>query len=292
MLGEPRHPRPGARRARAGRRPGTGRRRRGRGRRAGGRARCRVARARRRALRAPPRSSAGGLASPGTRQGRERWALYIDWLRDEAEAAGAELRTGVAATAQDVLADAPDAVILATGSRAPLHRRAPRARAGDRRRRRCSSTDPRRSGRGRRSCSTTKAASWRRPPRNASSPRASAVEIATTHPVVGAEIDPTQQPFVFRRLALAGVVMTPHLQRRRRAMRDGVIAAQHLHRARRAARGRRPRGHGRLPPRCRRSSEPTERAASPSSASSWSGTRSRRARCSTPSPKAPAPAPR
>jgi dimethylglycine catabolism A len=37
------------------------------------------------------------------------------------------------------------------------------------------------------------------------------VEIATTHPVVGAEIDPTQQPFVFRRLALAGVVMTPHL---------------------------------------------------------------------------------
>ena len=34
------------------------------------------------------------------------------------------------------------------------------------------------------------------------------VEIATTHPVVGAEIDPTQQPFVFRRLALAGVVMT------------------------------------------------------------------------------------
>ena len=39
-----------------------------------------------------------------------------------------------------------------------------------------------------------------------------AVEIATTHPVVGAEIDPTQQPFVLRRLALAGVVMTPHLR--------------------------------------------------------------------------------
>jgi hypothetical protein len=37
------------------------------------------------------------------------------------------------------------------------------------------------------------------------------VEIVTTHPVVGAEIDPTQQPFVFRRLELAGVVMTPHL---------------------------------------------------------------------------------
>jgi hypothetical protein len=37
-------------------------------------------------------------------------------------------------------------------------------------------------------------------------------EIATTHPVVGAEIDPTQQPFVLRRLALAGVAMTPHLR--------------------------------------------------------------------------------
>jgi hypothetical protein len=37
------------------------------------------------------------------------------------------------------------------------------------------------------------------------------VEIATTHPVVGAEIDPTQQPFVFQSLELAGVVMTPHL---------------------------------------------------------------------------------
>jgi hypothetical protein len=37
------------------------------------------------------------------------------------------------------------------------------------------------------------------------------VEIATTHPAVGAEIDPTQQPFVFRRLGLADVVMTPHL---------------------------------------------------------------------------------
>jgi hypothetical protein len=38
-----------------------------------------------------------------------------------------------------------------------------------------------------------------------------AVEIATTHPVVGGEIDPTQHPFVIRRLAVAGVAMTPHL---------------------------------------------------------------------------------
>ena len=37
------------------------------------------------------------------------------------------------------------------------------------------------------------------------------VEIATTHTSVGALIDPTQQPFVLRRLALAGVVQSPNL---------------------------------------------------------------------------------
>jgi hypothetical protein len=36
------------------------------------------------------------------------------------------------------------------------------------------------------------------------------VEIATTHPVVGAEVDLTQQPFVLRRAALTGIVMSPH----------------------------------------------------------------------------------
>ena len=63
------------------------------------------------------RPQLGGRARlAGERRGRERWARYIDWLRHEAEAAGAQLRTGVAVTAQDVLAEAPDAVILATGS--------------------------------------------------------------------------------------------------------------------------------------------------------------------------------
>ena len=37
------------------------------------------------------------------------------------------------------------------------------------------------------------------------------VEIATTHTSVGMLIDPTQQPFVLRRLALAGVVQSPNL---------------------------------------------------------------------------------
>src|SRR4029453_3268027 len=38
------------------------------------------------------------------------------------------------------------------------------------------------------------------------------VEIATTHTSVGALINPTQQPFVLRRLALAGVVQSPNLE--------------------------------------------------------------------------------
>ena len=45
------------------------------------------------------RSQLGGRARlAGARRGRERWARYIDWLQDEAQAAGAELRAGVAAT--------------------------------------------------------------------------------------------------------------------------------------------------------------------------------------------------
>src|SRR3954449_1117321 len=153
----------------------------------------------------------GGRARlAGARRGRERWARYIDWLRDEARGAGAELRTGVAATADAVLAEAPDAVILATGSElrpaaAPpgpvptidvdvlLERGAP-------------SVQPRSA------LVLDDEGGFLAP--TAAERLAGAgftVEIATTHPVVGAEIDPTQQPFVFRRLALAGVVMTPHL---------------------------------------------------------------------------------
>ena len=154
----------------------------------------------------------GGRARlAAARRGRERWARYIDWLYDEAEVAGAELRIGVAATAEDVLAEAPDAVILATGSElrptaAPpgpvpavdvdvlLEGEVPRVEA--------------------------QAALVLDDEGGFLAPTAAerlvaegfAVEIATTHPVVGAEIDPTQQPFVFRRLALAGVVMTPHLR--------------------------------------------------------------------------------
>jgi 2,4-dienoyl-CoA reductase-like NADH-dependent reductase (Old Yellow Enzyme family) len=158
------------------------------------------------------RAELGGRARlAGTRPGRDRWSRYVDWLRDEATTAGAELRTGLAATADAVLAEAPDAVILATGSEL-----------------RPSATLP-----GPVPAIDVDTLLEHGPPRVVRpsalvlddeggflAPTAAerlagdgfAVEIATTHPVVGAEIDPTQQPFVFRRLGLAGVVMTPHLR--------------------------------------------------------------------------------
>ena len=57
-----------------------------------------------RALRAPLAGRRAGSPRRGPTRTRAL-ARYIDWLQDEAEAAGAELRTGVAATAQEVLAD-------------------------------------------------------------------------------------------------------------------------------------------------------------------------------------------
>jgi dimethylglycine catabolism A len=157
------------------------------------------------------RPQLGGRARlAGQRRGRERWALYIDWLREEAQGAGAELRTGLAVTAQDVLAAAPDAVILATGSElrpsaalpgpvpaidvdALLEHGVPEVRS--------------------RSALVIDDEGGFLAPTAADRLVAEgfSVEITTTHPVVGAEIDPTQQPFVFRSLALAGVVMTPHV---------------------------------------------------------------------------------
>ena len=210
VLGQPGHPRPGARRARPGRDGGARRRRRRRSGRAGGGTR-RPRSAVTRVVLFERRPQLGGRARlAGARRGRERWARYIDWLQDEAQAAGAELRTGVAATAQEVLAEAPDAVILATGSElrpaaalpgpvpaidvdALLESGVPRVRA--------------------RSALVLDDEGGFLAPTAAERLVAEGftVEIATTHPVVGAEIDPTQQPFVLRRLALAGVAMTPHL---------------------------------------------------------------------------------
>ena len=158
------------------------------------------------------RSQLGGRARlAGVRRGRERWSRYIDWLQDEAESAGAELRTGGVATAHDVLAESPDAVIVATGSAlrpaAALPGPVPvidvdvliESGVPEVRSRAAIVIDDEGGFLAPTAAERLVAEGF-------------SVEITTTHPVVGAEIDPTQQPFVLRRLALAGVATTPHLR--------------------------------------------------------------------------------
>ena len=59
----------------------------------------------------------GGRAElAGRRPGRERWALYLDWLAEQLKSTGVDVRLGVEPTVEDVLALSPDVVVLATGS--------------------------------------------------------------------------------------------------------------------------------------------------------------------------------
>jgi dimethylglycine catabolism A len=160
------------------------------------------------------RSVLGGRARlAGLRSGRERWHRYIDWLREEAEEVGVDIRVGAEADASIVLAEKPDSVIVATGSilrpeavppgPVPVidvdklleggaailpepslgsalildddgHQLAPTA------------------------AEMLVAAGFE-------------VEIATTHPAVGDLIDATQLPFVLQHLALDGVRLTPNM---------------------------------------------------------------------------------
>src|SRR5919197_217960 len=156
------------------------------------------------------RSQVGGRARlAGARRGRERWARYIDWLQDESQAAGADVRTGVAATVQGVLAEAPSAVILATGSElrpsAALPGSVPAIDVDTLLETGVPRVQPR-------SALVLDDEGGFLAPTAAERLAAEGftVEIATTHPAVGAEIDPTQQPFVFRRLAPARAALTPH----------------------------------------------------------------------------------
>ena len=157
------------------------------------------------------RSQLGGRARlASTRRGRERWVRYIGWLRYEAEAAGAELRTGVLASADAAIAEDPDVVILATGSElrpsAALPGPVPVIDVDVLLETGVPPVE------GRSAVVLDDEGGFLAPTAAERLVAAGfAVEIATTHPAVGAEIDPTQQPFVFRRLALADVAMTPHL---------------------------------------------------------------------------------
>jgi dimethylglycine catabolism A len=59
----------------------------------------------------------GGRAElAGRRPGRERWALYLDWLAEQLKSTGVDVRLGGEAALDDVLALRPDVVVLATGS--------------------------------------------------------------------------------------------------------------------------------------------------------------------------------
>jgi len=175
------------------------------------------------------RAELGGRARlAGARRGRERWPLYVDWLRREAEAAGAELRTCAAATAGGVLAEAPDAVIVATGSELRPSALPGPVPAID-------VDELLEHGAGRHGSGSSWSALVLDDEGGFLAPTAAerlvadgfTVEIVTTHQAVGAEIDATQQPFVYRRLALAGVAMTPHL--RGVSSDPGGVTLRHLY---------------------------------------------------------------
>jgi len=145
------------------------------------------------------------------RRGRRRWGLYLDWLEAELADAGVEVRLGVDADADAVLAEQPDAVVLATGS-APREEAVPPGplRVLDADALLEHGTPAPAHGTGAvviddengfvapTVAEVLAGHGWQ-------------VEIVTALPGVAAEIDPTQQPFVLRRLEIAGVRLGPSL---------------------------------------------------------------------------------
>jgi 2,4-dienoyl-CoA reductase-like NADH-dependent reductase (Old Yellow Enzyme family) len=170
------------------------------------------------------RDACGGRARlAAERKGRERWRLYIDWLREEASDAGVEIRLGTEATVAAVLAERPDAVILANGSTlrdqvpadgtplldvdALLEHGALAGVPGVGPR-----TDTAGGATGRALVLDDEGGFLAPTAAEALVAAGFTVEIATKHTSVGLLIDPTQQPFVLRRLGLARVVQTPNLE--------------------------------------------------------------------------------
>ncbi len=156
----------------------------------------------------------GGRARlAGLRSGRERWHRYIDWLREEAEMAGAEIRVSVEADVDVVLAERPDAVIVATGSVLRPEARLPGPVP-------VLDVDELLEGgvHGLPDPSTGKALILDHDGHQLAPTAAEVlvvagfeVEIATTHPAVGNLIDATQLPFVLQRLARDAVRLTPNV---------------------------------------------------------------------------------
>jgi hypothetical protein len=156
----------------------------------------------------------GGRARlAGLRSGRERWHRYIAWLREEAEAAGAELRVGVEGNVDAVLAERPDAVIVATGSilrpEAVLPGPVPVLDVDDL----LEGGPPILPDPSLGSALILDDDGAQLAPTAAEVliEAGFEVEIATTHPAVGDLIDATQLPFVLQRLARDGVRLTPNV---------------------------------------------------------------------------------
>ena len=171
----------------------------------------------------------GGRARlAGLRSGRDRWARYIDWLRDEAEAAGVDIRVGVDADASAVLAEKPDAVIFATGSILRPEARLPGPMP-------VLDVDELLDGSPHPEPSTGSALildddGHQLAPTAAEALVASGfdVEIATTHKSVGDLIDATQSPLVLQKLARDGVRLSPNLAGVSTSQ-GGVVILRHLY---------------------------------------------------------------
>jgi dimethylglycine catabolism A len=170
------------------------------------------------------RDKCGGRARlAAERKGRERWPLYIQWLQEEAAGAGVGIRLGTEATAATILAEQPDAVIIATGSklRDPvpaegtplidvdtlLEHGVPGAPAG------AAGVVSRTDRAGKRALVIDDEGGFLAPTAaEALLESGYTVEIVTKHLSVGMLVDPTQQAFVLRRLGLARVIQTPNLE--------------------------------------------------------------------------------
>jgi N,N-dimethylglycine/sarcosine dehydrogenase len=176
------------------------------------------------------RAELGGRARlAGLRSGRERWHRYIDWLRSEAEEAGVDIRVGVNADASTVLAEKPDAVIVATGSILRPEARLPgplpvfdvdELLEGGR----DVLPDPS-SG----NAIILDDEGHQLAPTAAEALVAAgfAVTIATTHPAVGDLIDATQIPFVLQRLERDHVWLSPNLEGT--ASSGDAVSLRHLY---------------------------------------------------------------
>jgi hypothetical protein len=168
------------------------------------------------------------------RRGRQRWGLYLDWLAAELAEAGVEVRLGVDADADAVLAERPDAVVLATGS-APRAETVPPgplpvvdadALLED------GAPAP---GRAVGAVVMDDEAGFVAPTAaEALAQRGWRAEIVTALPGVGVEIDPTQRPFVLSRLERARVRLSPSLECVRSEPAGVVLrhvhAGNHVHR--------------------------------------------------------------